>query len=170
MKLGNKQILELLGVSSVVVSLLFVGYQLMLDRRVAMADSFASSIEGRKADLRTKLESESYLKMQKSLWESEGPPDWWIAYLKLTDSPTLESVEEIHVRHLVAFLDVLELTSINFRYEQGLIEESYWLGSRRALKGQLMNPFRRAVYLEQAGVLLPLIREVLAEIDSESGT
>ena len=170
MKLNSKVILELVGVTGVIISLAFVGYQLMLERRVALADSYAMSMESRKADLRMQLESEVFLQAMESRWENEGPPDWYILYLELTDTPSAESIQEIHALRTMALLNLLNFSNSYFRYQQGLILEETWAVTRSAIKAQLRSPLHRATFLTSGDSISALIDDLIEEIESENGT
>jgi hypothetical protein len=170
MKLGNKEFLEIAGAIALVGSLAFVGLQLKLDRDVALAQSFSDGIESRKEDIRAKMESESYMLMQETLWESGQRTPWWPSVSESYESKTLSSGAQIMARFFEVELDYLELESLYFRFEQGLIEENHWLGAKQLLTSFLTDPFRRAVFLNRGSSLSETVSELIAEIDSVSGT
>ena len=58
MKLTAKEIVEYAGTIAIVASLLFVGLQLQLDRKMALAEVYAARSESRQATLRSLLESD----------------------------------------------------------------------------------------------------------------
>jgi len=61
MRLDSKQVIDIIGVTAIVASLIFVGLQLMLDRNVSIAAQYAARSESLKADLRTRMESNGYM-------------------------------------------------------------------------------------------------------------
>ena len=77
MKTNIKQTIEIIGFAAVVVSLIFVGIQLRLDSRVALADQYAFRSESVKNDLRSRIESEDFLEMEVKRWENGSRPPWW---------------------------------------------------------------------------------------------
>ena len=170
MKLNNKENLETAGAIALVASLAFVGLQLKLDRDVALAQSFSDGMESRKEDIRAKMESESYMLMQETLWESGQRPQWWSNVSKSYESKTLNSGAQIMARFFEVELDYLELENLYFRFEQGLIEENHWLGAKKLLSSFLTDPFRRAVFLRRESRLSETIDELIAEIDGANGT
>ena len=170
MKLINKELVEGAGVIAVVTSLIFVGSQLYFDRRVAMTDSYSSTIESRKADSRAKLESDTFMRVQDSLWESGERPRWWSDALESTEAQNLETGSEIMALFYEAQLNYLEFDNTYFRHQQGLITDIYWNGVRNAIKNELRDPFTRAIFSTRSSILGATIRELMAEIDSESGT
>jgi hypothetical protein len=170
LKLNNKEILEIAGAITLFSSLAFVGLQLKLDRDVALADAFSNGIESRKEDIRAKMESESYMLMQETLWLAGERPQWWPRVSESTEFKNLDSGAQIMARFYEVDLDYLELESISFRFEQGLIDDQYWNGAEATLKGFLADPFRRAVFLSRGSGLSETVNEMIAEIDSSDGT
>ena len=168
MKISNKEFLEIAGAMALIGSLAFVGLQLKLDRDVALAQSFSDGIESRKEDIRAKMESESYMLMLETLWESGQRPPWWLNVSESYESKTLNSGAQIMARFFEVELDYLELENLSFRFEQGLIEEDHWLGAKQLLSTFLTDPFRRAVFLNRSSGLNETVNELVAEIDSAS--
>ena len=64
-----RQIIEAIGISAVVASLIFVGMQLLLDRRIAVADQYFNRAEAQRENLRTRTESEAFFANQEEMWE-----------------------------------------------------------------------------------------------------
>ena len=90
-----KQTLEALGIVAVVVSLIFVGVQLMLDRRIAESERYESRGESRMANIRALLESDSYMQRRGKLWDMGDRPGWWNAELeKLHTESSLSGTDE----------------------------------------------------------------------------
>jgi hypothetical protein len=170
LKETNKELLEAAGVIAVVTSLIFVGVQLYFDRNVAMADSYSNAIESRKADARAKLESDTFMRLQDTLWELGERPDWWSDVLESTASQSLETGSEIMAQFIGLELRFLDFDSVYYRHQQGLITDLYWSGFRNAIKGALRDPYTRAIYVNRPSILRPTIQELMTEIDSENGT
>jgi hypothetical protein len=143
LKETNKEFLEAAGVIAVVTSLIFVGVQLYFDRNVAMADSYSNTIESRKADARAKLESDTFMGLQDTLWELGKRPDWWSDVLESTESQSLETGSEIMAQFFELELRYLEFDSVYYRHQQGLIatllQEQYMLTARRFFGLQFKN-------------------------------
>ena len=55
MNAKQKEVVEIVGIFAVVASLIFVGMQLMLDRKVALAEQYFNRAESAKADRRAIL-------------------------------------------------------------------------------------------------------------------
>jgi len=166
LKLSNKELLEIAGALALVGSLAFVGLQLKLDRDVALAQSFSDGIESRKEDIRAKMESESYMLMQETLWDSGLRPQWWSDVSESYESKTLSSGAQIMARFYEVELDYLELENLYFRFGQGLIDEDHWLGAKELLTSSLSDPYRRAVFTSRGSRLTETVNELIAEVDS----
>ena len=170
MKFSSKEMLEIAGAATVIASVAFVGLQLKLDRDVALADSFSDGIESRKDDIRSKMESDTFMLMQQALWEAGVRPAWWSTVLENSESKHLASGAQIMARFYEVDLDYLELERIHFRYNQGLIDQDYWNGAKATLKSFLTEPFRRAVFLSRGSRLSETVNELIEEIDNANGT
>jgi hypothetical protein len=126
MKNVSKEVLEALGVVGVIASLAFVGVQLMLDRNVAMGNAYHERNESRKADLRTRLESEAIA--QDLEWRVSNVnyrPAWWNDNLE-----GLHNERGIPVSLLIRInqqraLDIMQVDNLIYQYELGLIDSSF---------------------------------------------
>ena len=72
MKINLKDSIEIVGIFAVVASLLFVGLQLQLDRKVALADQYFNRAESAKADRRALLDSDDYMIGVEQWWADGG--------------------------------------------------------------------------------------------------
>ena len=61
MKGSKKELVEIVGIFAVVASLILVGMQLQLDRKVALAEQYSNRAESVKADRRVILESDALM-------------------------------------------------------------------------------------------------------------
>ncbi|MFT7470152.1 MAG: hypothetical protein ACI8XU_000040 [Kiritimatiellia bacterium] len=164
-KPNHKELLEMIGVIAVIGSLIFVGLQLMLDRRLALADTYSFSADGRRSDTRTKLESDAYMSLQDKLWAAGVRPLWWNEELSTTDVGMLDSGADIMAAYLETRLGFLDHDEVYYQYQQGLLPQVYWDGAKQALAKYLKDPFKRAVILDQAAPLQTIVSELLQEID-----
>jgi len=171
LKTTNKEIVEIVGIFAVVASLIFVGMQLQLDRKVALADQYFNRAESAKADRRSLLESDDYMQLRAEWWAlgNRRPywdDDWELA--KLVEEGKI-SVRGVEALILSRELSVLGYDSVYFQYQQGLLDEETWNGLRSALKNGMANfPLTRAVYVSQARRnLRPVVDEIVREIEAE---
>ena len=171
MKTSKKDIVEIAGIFAVVASLIFVGMQLQLDRKVALADQYFNRAESAKADRRSLLESDDYMQWQEEYWALGNRPPYWD-----DDWEFAALVEEgkISVRSAEALILSMELSiigydSVYFQYQQGLLDEELWKHLRAALKNNMArHDLTRVVYARYArSTLRPVIEEILLEIEAE---
>ncbi len=159
----KKQLIELLGFVAVVLSLVFVGIQLILDRRLAVAERYDARAESIMSNFRVKMESDTYLSALGKRWDYGERPNWWNDELEtmaqdigLTGSEVWAEIYD-HTISLEAF------DAFYFQYQQGLLPDIYWNGAQNALRRGLANPLQRAVYLNIPRPITGVIREIAEE-------
>ena len=167
MKITTRQAAEAFGVISIVASLVFVGLQLRLEGRVALAEQYASRAESAKADVRAKMESEDYLAMEAKFWLAGNRPEWWNDQLEDLSEELNLTPTDISLIYLDRRLMFLLYDNLYFQYDQGLLGEGFRTGARNRLKFRLRDPFTRSIFLTQGQGLSGEIRELVAEIDNE---
>lgn len=171
MRLDFKKLSEIAGVLAVVGSLEFVGLQIRQDRTIALVDAYVTGNESRKSDRRAQLESETFMLLQENLWSQDQRPRWWTDDLEISTIGSLDSGAQIMARILEEELDLLEMDSLYFRYENGLDPDGYWEAVRNSsLKNRPRDPFNRAVALNLGMRARNQITQLVSEIDRESGT
>ena len=169
MKISPTRLLEATGIIAVVVSLLFVGMQLIFDRRLAVTDQYSDRAESRMANVRTWLESDAYFSRESGLWNSGQRPIWWNEKFEEELNQSDLTGADIAVELLTAELDLLSFDNLYFQYEQGLLTEEFWFNLRDMYKDRLRNPRVRAIYANTS-TLLPvqkLLEELVIEIENE---
>ena len=171
LKTSKKDIVEIAGIFSVVASLMFVGMQLYLDRKVALADQYFNRAESAKADRRALLESDDYMQYMEELWALGEPPpvwddDWEIAARVKDGTISVRSAEAAIKAHQ---LSIIGYDSVYFQYQQGLLDEELWQGLRSTLKGRMArNDMVGVLYSRFArSTIRPEIEEILREIEAE---
>ena len=174
MKANKKEIVEMMGIFGVIASLIFVGMQLMLDRKVALAEQYVDRAESAKADRRTILESDDLMRYYEERWALGWRPAYWDEDWELA-----QRVNEgkISVRSVLAAivedqLAIIGYDSVYFQYQQGLLDEDMWNQLRSGIKRNMTrNELSRAVYQQRARTTIqPIVEEVLREIESERGS
>jgi hypothetical protein len=172
MRINNKEIIELVGIFALVASLIFVGMQLLLDRRIAMSDQYFNRAESVKSDLRAELESEeSYLEFEEMWALGERPPYWdenWDIARQVEEG--IVSVSSIRTQILRQQLRVIGFDNIYYQYTQELIEEEFWLSFRELIKRDMtQSELVRALFVAYARPSIrPVIDLIDREIDAES--
>jgi len=171
LKTSKKDVIEIAGIFAVVASLIFVGMQLQLDRKVALADQYFNRAESAKADRRAVLESDDYMRYLEELWALGEPPpfwndDWEIAARVKDGSISVRSVEAVIKTHQMS---IIGYDSVYFQYQQGLLDAELWAGLRSGLKRIMAeDDLAREVYLRYArSTVRPEIEDILREIDAE---
>lgn len=164
-----KYVAELIGLTAIVASLIFVGLQLLLDRRVAIADQYSHRAELRLMTVQAWLQSDSYMTYRLNLWNKGNRPVWWSENFEAEIKNSGYSGIDTIVEMLAWEMDLLTFDNVYFQYQQGLIAEEFWHNIKELWKQRLRNPRSRAVLLNTAK-LLPvqeLLLELVAEIDNE---
>ena len=171
LKTSKKDIVEIAGIFAVVASLIFVGMQLYLDRKVALADQYFNRAESAKADRRALLESDYYMQYMEELWALGEPPpfwddDWEIAARVKDGTISVRSAEAAIKAHQMS---IIGYDSVYFQYQQGLLDEELWKSLRSTLKGRMArNDMVREVYSRFArSTIRPEVEEILREIEAE---
>jgi hypothetical protein len=172
MKTSKKDLVEITGIFAVVASLVFVGMQLHLDRKVALADQYFNRAESAKADRRSLLESDDYMRFKEEQWAlGYRPPFWdesWEFAKRVKEGKV--SVRSAYAEMTSSQLAIIGYDSVYFQYQQGLINEESWNLLRTNLKKTMArNKLVRAIYTRYArSILRPVIEEILREIELES--
>ncbi len=174
MKASKKELVEIVGIFAVIASLIFVGMQLLLDRKVALAEQYFSRAESVKADRRSVLESQDYMQYMEESWALGRRPaywdeDWEIA--RHVEDGTL-SVRSVIAAIIGSQLAIIGYDSVYFQYQQGLLGEELWNKLRSNLKRDMArDELTRAVFEHHArSTISPVVEEILREIESERQT
>ena len=171
MNAKQKEVVEIVGIFAVVASLIFVGMQLMLDRKVALAEQYFSRAESAKADRRSLLESQDHMQHIEELWALGERPDYWNEGWEVArriDEGTL-SVRGVYAEIISERLMIIGYDNVYFQYRQGLLDEELWNKLRSTIKRSMArDELTRAVYERYArATIQPIIKEILLEIESE---
>ena len=157
--------------SAVVLSLVFVGIQLYLDRQVAVAEQYSFRSVSMKNDIRAYMESELVLQSRIAQWERGVMPGWWNDAIEKYVKDNELSVEEVWAEYSRFELLYFQTDNMYFQYQQGLLDETFWLSLRNNnLRNALRQPFGRVVYTGRS-IQRPIdqvILEVEAELNAES--
>ena len=161
MRLDTKQTIDIISALAVVASLLFVGFQLVLDRRVAQASQVHSRTEFQYDLHRSYLENSELVSFEVKRLELQEP-GWWSSELQtFLDSGV--SIEEIVImRH---WLLMLAYTHNNnyYQYRQGLLNESGWQSSLQVIEATMSSPAQASIWLS-AGALSPEFLELIRDL------
>jgi len=127
LKLSTKQIIEYVGILSIVASLIFVGIQLRQETRIALAEVYSMRTEQRLANLRTLLESEIAIlelvdyRQRSLMFPDYSIPEGWIN----EEDPRISEARRIRNELVIVSLDnVAYQSSLGLFSDLGPLRES----------------------------------------------
>ena len=172
MKNDIRSTIEIIGIFGVIASLIFVGMQIMLDRRIAMAEQYSNRAESEKADIRARLESEDYFNMREEEWMGGIRPFWWTENSEVANqiSEGRKSVRSLFFEIESVRLILIGYDNEYYQYELGLIAEDYWGIVRGVIKSGIQRDF---IYCNQISAsrrpIQAEIELIFGELEAEYG-
>ena len=163
MKIDTRLAIEIIGILSVVASLVFVGMQLVLDRRVAVAEQFQNRAELRLQFRLGQFENDKFMQDLAKNWENNRPR-WWNEDVEAAFIQENEPMETWVRRSTAWELFLITIDNNCFQHQSGMLEDDMWLSMRETLKRQQRNPVREAFH---QGISLPCLNSVFDEISTE---
>ena len=167
MKTKSRELIEIVGIFSVVVSLVFVGVQLLLDRRVAIGAQFhARSALYHQAE-QSLFENDAYVHDWAQVRESGRLPGWWDKEIEDFQEFWGLSHEAMHREETVIRMRLIRFNDNFFQYERGLITEETLQMQLIGLRNNIRSPYFRTIaqnfnVLEQS--FKNLIDELIIEL------
>ena len=126
MKNRTKEIFEIVGVAGVIASLIFVGLQMVFDRRIAVASVFHErTIMFQDAQI-AQLQDSGVVVMRAKAWEAGNLPSWWNNEIEQYRQSRNLSMEDMVRMTILARMQLIRLNDIYFQYTQGLVPELTW--------------------------------------------
>ena len=172
MTFSKKELVEIFGAIAVAASLFFVGLQLHLDRKVALAEQYFNRAESAKADRRSLLESDAYFQGIEESWALGWRPFYWNEQWLIAKQVETgqRSVVAVMARAISLRLSILGYDSLYYQYQQGLLDDESWSHLRASLKTTMeSDEFVMTIYEAYArAALKPVIDEILKEIEAEN--
>ena len=164
MNVKSREFAELVGVLSVVASLLFVGFQLMLEQRVSMGSQFSARTALSHESLVSDNENPAWIALQAKLWENEFKPGWWNEEITEYQKVRNLTMEEMVMMSYSIRLGFVRTNNNYYQHTQGLISDDAWGNMISQLDAVLDRPFYRAIgfsspYLEVG--LLELMQDLV---------
>lgn len=167
MKYTNKEIVEVVGVIAVVASLIFVGVQLYLDRKVALSDQYANRAESLKADLRARLESDAWMARADELWNAGERPPFWNPELEAEAISRGIGGSELEAETMTTRITLIHRDNLYYQHQQGFIESEFIERIRENYRIRLLtfSPITQEIIKIYGQALAdgPIIREVLGD-------
>ncbi|TRX56883.1 hypothetical protein [Thalassomonas sp. M1454] len=171
MKTNKKELAEILGIFAVVASLVFVGMQLHLDRKVALAEQYFNRAESVKEDYRTALLSPEYFRAVEEEWTLTGRTSYsdkeWEELKKVREGAL--NIKSVEAMVLINRLQIVGYDNLYFQYKQGLLTEASWNGLRLSLKSSMSGSemVRDIFQMHARSTIQPVVEEILKEIEAE---
>jgi hypothetical protein len=173
MKTNKKELAEVVGIFAIVASLIFVGMQLRLERKVAMAEQYFNRAETVKEDYRTALLSPEYFRYVEAYWALTGKTPYGYSAADWEEMAQVKegtlSISNVETMVLLDRLQIVGYDNLYFQYKQGLLDEATWTGLRSSLKSSMANNKLTSdvFYYGARATLKPVIDDILKEIESE---
>lgn len=172
MKTSYRQIGELIGVLSVVASLLFLSAQLILDRRVALGAQYHERMVLGQDFYLSLSENESWISAEAKQWENGFLPGYWNPDIEIFMEIRELSMEDVVRIDRVYRSTLVRLNNNYYQFYQGLLDGDTPESIRNGLRSQMgANPLYRAIALDFAvgsGNFQDLIYEVEEELKQRS--
>lgn len=124
----------MLSILGVITSLIFVGIQLMLDRRVALGNSYQARAESRMENIRRQVDSEQFVQDQVKVIESGRNIYYWSPAVEHAVEDIDYSLDELVRRALDAQIDMVSFDNVYYQRSQNLLDESYWTAVETVLR------------------------------------
>ena len=161
---------ELIGVAAIVLSLIFVGYQIKQSHEIALAAQYQARADTWISVLTAYIQSDVALRVQGTRARNLTLPDGidqvkWRKWLE--DTPT----EEIGFQHLSAFIYLRAVDNNYFQYQSGYLNQEAWLTYRKGLAEALSRDmsYVRLTYLRDKDKTRPAFRAEIERILAEIG-
>ena len=168
MKFDGKQLIEIVGTISVVASLLFVGFQIMLERRVAESEQYQNRARIVIDYHRSTFENDKFIAETAERYTNLRPT-WWNETLenRINSGASMEAMAraESNWRMMLFSID-----NNYYQYRQGFLEEEMWQANLEILGDVLSIPMVRATWLSATGIsaeFKKVLQETIREIDTE---
>ena len=162
MKNRTKEIFEIVGVAGVIASLIFVGLQMVFDRRIAVASVFHERTTMFQDAQIAQLQDSGVVVMRAKAWEAGNLPSWWNNEIEQYRQSRNLSMEDMVRMTILARMQLIRLNDIYFQYTQGLVPELTW----ESVKPSNQNYSNRPLDVALAGswnALEPEYRKLILE-------
>ena len=161
---------ELIGVLAIVLSLIFVGFQIKQSHEIAIAAQYQARLDTQVGILAAYVPSDVALRVG----ERSSPLPDEVDQVKWKKWHDDTPVEEIGFHSLSATVLFRTVDNQYFQYQSGFLDQEAWLAFRVTLVRALSRDpsFVRLAYLRSKGAVRPAFRaeveRIIAEIDGAS--
>ena len=164
-----KDVAELIGIGAIVLSLIFVGFQIKQSHEIAMAAQYQARLDTWVSVLAAYIQSDVALRVVGERTRSSPLPNG-IDQVKWKKWHDDTPVEEIGYHALSSTILLRTADNIYFQYQLGFLSEEAWLAFRvpsvRALSGDMS--FMRLAYLRSKDEHRPAFRAEVERMIAES--
>jgi len=154
MKLGKlRDWLEILGIFSLVASLVFVGLQLRQTQKISISQTYQA---------RTATAAEHNMTMASN-------PIALSAYMKATNADVGDMTpEEYESLRRITIAVMYLYDNAHFQYQQGFVSEEFWTVTRENMKALMSNPIMNEMVMDRLPIQgRPEFRAVVLEVNEE---
>lgn len=171
MNMRARELVEIVGIFSIVASLIFVGLQLMLDRRVAIGAQFHErSVLGHEA-FQSFFDNSDWVESQAQHWENGLKPVWWNSEIdKIQEENDLSMKDMVRSAQRTS-MEIIRANNNYFQYKQGLISEDSWSQILTGITSAMDRPVYRALAFSMNSIekgFVEILRALEDEIDATS--
>ena len=167
MKTDARRIIEIVGIFGVIASLVFVGFQLRQEQRIAIGDQYQNRTESRKADIRATLESDAWMARMSKEWELGERPTWWNNEFESSAEQSGYNGADVWGQIYQIRLGILQIDNNFYQADQNLLPDGFRESNREFLKNYIRDPFVREVALDFGGGLSSILPELIIGIENE---
>jgi len=124
MRYSLKESIEIFGTIGVIASLIFVGYQLMLERRLAISTQYQNRAQLVVQYTQSGFENEAFVTDEASFWEGNRP-SWWtdeVETLYSSGDVTMEGIVRVQRYYQ---LMMISLDNNYYQYRQGFSTKGF---------------------------------------------
>lgn len=162
-KLTLRETIEIVGVFGLIASLIFVGVQLMLDRRIAMGSQYHERMTLGHDWFVSSAENDDYLDYLARRFEEVALPRWWNEEVESFKNSNNLTMREVAILEQSARALAARNNNNYYQYQLGLISQESWLQVVAGFRNTMLNPINRAISLNTPALepgYIELIREL----------
>lgn len=157
--------IQIVGMSAIIASLIFVGLQLKQAQDIAIAAQYQARSDSLREQFAAFMESDAAMRViGKELLadiqaNDEFPPD-------VKAWASAQPVDELAFRAIGAYISLKSYDNLYFQYQSGFLSEEAWDAMRTQLEQSLADPrtWTRGTYERNPGIWRESFRELIREL------
>jgi hypothetical protein len=167
-----KNFAELIGITAIVASLIFVGLQLKQSQEIAIADQYQDRADAALEFYLARIQSDHAISILANDLKREVESGMAPAAMEVVFEA--EGAELLAARYLFYRSNITIFDNYHFQYERGFMSEDAWQAFRVRLKDVLSNDIDAALYKQMRLHFRPTFQivcaQILAELEAESAS